>query len=184
MRSANGESENSDAMLTRSRRLLKGDEGSEIWNPMERGQEGCVLAGWPTVEEPDHRHRLLLRVRRGHAAVAPPSRVMNSRRCMSSPKLRRRYPNASNECFDRGSNPACPLSSHCIGVRQPYASYGVPPSTATPVAVSDELRDGLEKCLGGFGGLAVDARFRTSGRHLNHRWLPEHGGSVTPCLTM
>ena len=37
----------------------------------------------------------------GHA-TAPPSSVMNSRRCISSPKLRRRYPNASNECFDRG----------------------------------------------------------------------------------
>jgi hypothetical protein len=37
----------------------------------------------------------------GHAA-APPSSVMKSRRCMSSPKLRRRHPNASNECFDRG----------------------------------------------------------------------------------
>jgi hypothetical protein len=29
--------------------------------PMERGQEGCVLAGWSAVEEPDYRHLRLLR---------------------------------------------------------------------------------------------------------------------------
>jgi hypothetical protein len=38
----------------------------------------------------------------GQAAAAPPSRVMNSRRCMSVPKLRRRHLSGSNEYFDRG----------------------------------------------------------------------------------
>jgi hypothetical protein len=46
------------------REVLALDIASLFQAPMERGQEGCVLAGWPTVEEPDHRHRLLLRVRR------------------------------------------------------------------------------------------------------------------------
>ena len=38
----------------------------------------------------------------GHAAAAPPRSVMNSRRCMSAPKLRRRHLSGSNEYFDRG----------------------------------------------------------------------------------
>ena len=37
----------------------------------------------------------------GHAA-APPRSVMNSRRLMSAPKLRRRHLSGSNEYFDRG----------------------------------------------------------------------------------
>jgi hypothetical protein len=38
----------------------------------------------------------------GQVAAAPPSSVMNSRRCMSYPKLRRRHLSGSNEYFERG----------------------------------------------------------------------------------
>jgi hypothetical protein len=38
----------------------------------------------------------------GHATAAPPKSVMNSRRCMSAPKLRRQHCIGSNEYFDRG----------------------------------------------------------------------------------
>ena len=38
----------------------------------------------------------------GHATTALPRSVMNSRRCMSDPKLKRQYLIGSNEHFDRG----------------------------------------------------------------------------------
>jgi len=38
----------------------------------------------------------------GHVAAAPPKSVMNSRRAMPYPKLRRRHITGSNEHFDRG----------------------------------------------------------------------------------
>jgi hypothetical protein len=38
----------------------------------------------------------------GHATAALPTSVMNSRRRMCAPKLRRQHLNGSNEHFDRG----------------------------------------------------------------------------------
>ena len=66
--------------------------------PIPAGQKPCSPPRKPMVGS------LLAccaRAARGHTAAAPPRSVMNSRRCMSSPKLRRRDPNASNEYFDR-----------------------------------------------------------------------------------
>jgi hypothetical protein len=56
----------------------------------------------------------------GHAAVQPPSSVMNSRRCMSSPKLRRWHPNASNQYFDRALTRH---RNHCCSA-QPMSQMG------------------------------------------------------------
>jgi hypothetical protein len=58
----------------------------------------------------------------GHAA-APPSSVMNARRCMSSPKVRRRHPNASNEYFDRAQTGH---QNHCRSA-QPMSLMGQSP---------------------------------------------------------
>jgi hypothetical protein len=48
----------------------------------------------------------------GHAA-APPRSVMNSRRRMLAPKLRRRHLSGSNEHFDRGLKPASKPLPQC-----------------------------------------------------------------------
>ncbi len=40
----------------------------------------------------------------GYATAAPPRSVMNSRRCMSAPKLRRRHPIGLIEYFDTDEN--------------------------------------------------------------------------------
>jgi hypothetical protein len=45
---------------------------------------------------------VVARVVSGHATAAPPKSVMNSRRCMSAPKLRRQHCIGSKEYFDRG----------------------------------------------------------------------------------
>ena len=55
------------------------------WFPILRKRSGCC-AGAAS----------------GHATAAPPKSVMNSRRLMSVPKLRRRYLSGSIEYFDRG----------------------------------------------------------------------------------
>jgi hypothetical protein len=45
------------------------------------GHGVCPVGGGAGVQKPNHRHARLLRVRyTGHAATAPPSKVMNSRR--------------------------------------------------------------------------------------------------------
>ena len=59
--------------------------GMLISTPMRRTRSACCA-----------------RAASGHAAAAPPRSVMNSRRRMSAPKLRRQHLIGSNEYFDRG----------------------------------------------------------------------------------
>src|SRR6202048_5006816 len=49
----------------------------------------------------------------GHVAAAPLRSVMNSRRRISAPKLRRPHCTGSNEYFDRGSNRAAKPLPQC-----------------------------------------------------------------------
>jgi hypothetical protein len=74
----------------------------------------------------------------GHVAAAPLRSVMNSRRRISAPKLRRQHCIGSNEYFDRGSNRR---QNHCRSA-QPMSHMGLV-SRVTPVhtAVRNCTRD-------------------------------------------
>src|SRR5262247_4018333 len=65
------------------RHILALDEVGFTKALAECGQISCTIDRRRAAEEPDHRHRRLLRAR-GDAAAAPPSRVMNSRRLIRS----------------------------------------------------------------------------------------------------
>ena len=56
----------------------------------------------------------------GHAAAAPPRRVMNSRRRISAPKLRGQHCIGSNEYFDRAETGH---QNHCRSA-QPMSQMG------------------------------------------------------------
>jgi hypothetical protein len=63
------------------REVLALDIACLLQAPMERGQEGCVLAGWPTVEKPiTGTTGCCARAASGHVTATPLRRVMNSRR--------------------------------------------------------------------------------------------------------
>ena len=59
------------------------------FRPWRNAATRCALGRRTSCEEPDHRHRRLLRARRERPrAAAPPSSVMNSRRLIRSPRRR------------------------------------------------------------------------------------------------
>ena len=69
------------------------------------------------VEEPDHRHRRLLRARgerpNGHAAAAPPRSVMNSRLFIPA-KLHSHLPDSLSALIPRGQHRPAAKSLHSI----------------------------------------------------------------------
>src|SRR5450759_925086 len=66
----------------------------------------------------------------GHPAAAPPKSVMNSRRLMSDPKLRRRHLSGSNEYFDRGLKPASKPVPQCTA-NVAVGSFATDPTRAS-----------------------------------------------------
>ena len=84
----------------------------------------------------------------GHTTAAPPKSVMNLRRFMSDPKLRRRHLSGSNEYFDRGRNW---YQNHCRSA-QPMSLmghslriYSAPAPTVVRCCSDSDQRAGISK---------------------------------------